>query len=265
MKLWISTDLDGTLLDHNNYSYKAANPALALCKEQETPIVLNTSKTAAETSSLHNALGLSTPIIVENGSALVFAKQSVKPVVFGQSRSIILDFIDNMRCKHDIKLSGFNDLGVSGIVEHTGLASEAAELAADKHYSEPFIWHGGDDELQALKILAEQHGLTILKGGRFYHIQGQTDKGKPLLWLQNNLEHLFSEQPSKPKLICLGDNQNDVAMLNIADYPVWVKSSKEPPQLSNTNNAIYTKKIGPEGWNDAVIDLLTANNKLTTQ
>ena len=43
MTFWISTDLDGTLLDHDNYSYRAATQALELCKEQNIPIVLNLS------------------------------------------------------------------------------------------------------------------------------------------------------------------------------------------------------------------------------
>lgn len=263
MRFWISTDLDGTLLNHQDYNYRAAEPALALCKEQGIPIILNTSKTQSETQSLHQALDLNTPIIVENGSALIFNNIKLKTQIFGQPRSNILNFIDDMRRKHDIKLSGFNDLGVSGIIEHTGLSDKAAELAADKHYSEPFIWQDSDEKLQQFKHIAQQHDLTILQGGRFYHLQGQTNKAKPLLWLQQNLQYLFSDLANKTKLICLGDNHNDLAMLNIADYPIWVKSSTEPPQLNNHNKAIYTKQIGPEGWNEAVTKLLTANNQDT--
>ena len=172
MSYWISTDLDGTLLDHNDYSYKAALPALELCKKQQVPIILNTSKTQAETQSLHQALNLTTPIVVENGSALIFPDQSQQARVFGQPRSIILDFIDNMRGIHDIKLSGFNDLGIKGIIEHTGLNHDVAEQAADKHYSEPFIWQDSESKLETFKALAEQRSLRILKGGRFYHLQG---------------------------------------------------------------------------------------------
>ena len=264
MTFWISTDLDGTLLDHNDYSYAAADPALTLCKELGVPIVLNTSKTEAETSALHQNLNLLTPIIVENGSALIFTKKSLTAKVFGQPRSAILGFIDDMRCQYDIKLSGINDLGVSGIIQHTGLSLEAAELAAQKQYSEPFVWHDSDDKLQELRVFAKQQGLTILKGGRFYHLQGQTDKGKPLLWLKSNLQHLFLSLHNKPKLICLGDNQNDLAMLNVADHPVWVKSSIDPPKFSNKNKPIYTQKIGPEGWNEAVKQLLSTNNSQPT-
>ena len=260
MSYWISTDLDGTLLDHNDYNYDAALPALELCKKQQVPIVLNTSKTQAETQALHQTLNLSTPLVVENGSALIFKGASQDTKIFGQPRSIILDFIENMRGMHDIKLSGFNDLGISGIVENTGLSNEAAELAADKHYSEPFIWHDNQDQFNRFKALAQENDLDILKGGRFYHLQGQTDKAKPLRWLKENLECLFSQTPTDPKLICLGDNHNDVAMLNIADHPVWVKSAKEPPLLNNQNTATYTQGLGPQGWNEAILNLLTQSS-----
>ena len=260
MTFWISTDLDGTLLDHNSYRYDDATEALEYCQKRKTPIVLNTSKTESETKALHQCLNLSTPMVVENGSALIFNKSTLKPKVFGQPRSIILDFIDNARTKHDIKLSGFNDLGIRGIIDNTGLSIQAAELAADKHYSEPFIWHGSNEQLNKFTALAKQHDLAILKGGRFYHLQGQTNKGKPLCWLQDNLEHLFSTPPENPSLICLGDNQNDVAMLNVADYPVWVRSPITPPPLSNSNTPIYTKNLGPKGWNEVVLELLTTRS-----
>jgi len=259
MTFWISTDLDGTLLDHNSYSYSEAAPALQRCKELKVPIVLNTSKTESETKALHQALNLSTPIIVENGSALI-NNSTQETNVFGQPRSVILDFIEDSRTKYNFQLSGFNDLGIKGIINSTGLTTEAAELAADKQYSEPFIWHGSKSELVEFTVLAKQHDLSILQGGRFYHLQGQTDKGKPLRWLQKNLEQLFISPPENPNLICLGDNQNDVAMLNVADYPVWVKSSKKPPSITNKKKAIYTKDLGPKGWNEVILKLLTTSS-----
>ena len=70
----VSTDLDGTLLDHHDYSFAAANQGLQRCTELEVPVVINTSKTYAEVIALQNAIGLDTPIIVENGSALIAAK-----------------------------------------------------------------------------------------------------------------------------------------------------------------------------------------------
>ena len=44
----VFTDLDGTLLDHHDYSYDAALPTLRRLKKANIPLIFNTSKTAAE-------------------------------------------------------------------------------------------------------------------------------------------------------------------------------------------------------------------------
>jgi len=257
VNVWISTDLDGTLLDHHDYGYAPALPALEACAKRAVPILLNTSKTLAETRSLHQILELSAPIVVENGSALIFLHNGVETQVFGEPRDRILDFIEDTRSTQNLPLLGFSDLGVDGIMQHTGLSRSAAQLAADRAYSEPFLWQGEQPELMSFIHLAAKHGLQILKGGRFYHLQGQTDKAKPLTWLNRNLNHLFTQELKFASMIALGDNHNDVAMLNLADYPVCVRSHTTPfPTLTTKKNVLYTTEYGPKGWNEAVLTIL---------
>ena len=45
----IFTDLDGSMLDAETYSFQAARPALQKLKKKQVPIILCTSKTRAET------------------------------------------------------------------------------------------------------------------------------------------------------------------------------------------------------------------------
>ena len=67
--LIVFSDLDGTLLDHGNYSHSAAAPALARLRHLEVPLILASSKTAAEIVPLRDELGFSDcEAIVENGS-----------------------------------------------------------------------------------------------------------------------------------------------------------------------------------------------------
>ena len=54
-------DLDGTLLDHHSYSWAAAEPALARVRALQIPLVLVTSKTAAELEVLRRQLDLPHP------------------------------------------------------------------------------------------------------------------------------------------------------------------------------------------------------------
>jgi len=54
--LIVFTDLDGTLLDHHDYSYAAALPALQLLAQSNTPLIFNTSKTASEVEQLRTEM-----------------------------------------------------------------------------------------------------------------------------------------------------------------------------------------------------------------
>ncbi|HHJ53507.1 MAG TPA: HAD-IIB family hydrolase, partial [Caldithrix abyssi] len=69
-KNWVVfTDLDGTLLDAQTYSYLPALEAIQLLKEKHIPLIFCTSKTFSEARALQQQMGISDPFIVENGSA----------------------------------------------------------------------------------------------------------------------------------------------------------------------------------------------------
>lgn len=261
MQLVISTDLDGTLIDHHNYSFDAALPALEKCRLAGVPVIFNTSKNASEALALQQKIGVQGPLIVENGSALIV---DTERVIFGVNRDEILNFISQFKCQHGDLLEGFNDWSEQQLIDHTQLDLHSAQLAMKKEYSEPFLWHGNQMQLTLFEATANQRGFTLSQGGRFYHLQGQCDKAKPLNYLRSH-----PKQKSHPKnlfagdaplkLVCLGDNHNDVAMLECADIAVCVKSSTtDYPTFDKSNNqhTIYTQLYGPEGWNAAVNDIL---------
>jgi mannosyl-3-phosphoglycerate phosphatase len=255
VQLVISTDLDGTLIDHHNYSFSAALPALEKCHRAGIPVLFNTSKNASEALALQQQMGVNSPIIVENGSALILENERV---VFGVNRSQILNFIERFKRQHGNLLEGFNDWSEKQLVEHTQLDQASAQLALKKEYSEPFLWHGNKPQLKQLETAASKLGFCLTKGGRFYHLQGKCDKALPLNYLKSHREKLFSGDTAL-KLVCLGDNHNDVAMLECADIAVCVKSSTtDYPKFDTSNNqhTIYTQLYGPEGWNAAVEDIL---------
>lgn len=251
----ISTDLDGTLLDHHNYSFTAALPALEQCRKEGLPVILNTSKTFSEAVSLQKQIALNSPIIVENGSAIVLPDN--RRILFGAERSDITNFIKTVRVTYKWRFEGFDDWNISEIVKHTGLSNDGAKLASEKEYSEPFLWNDTEHALVEFSQLASQNGFSILKGGRFYHLQGVTDKAKPLVWLIENYAELFPQLKEKPQLIVLGDNANDIAMLNVADIAVCVRSPvSDFPEISSKGEIIKTQAYGPAGWNQAILKIL---------
>ncbi len=69
--------------------------------------------------------------------------------------------------------------------------------------------------LSELERLAEERGLKILKGGRFYHCVGiGQDKGEAV----SRLMRRYPDHVS----VGLGDNFNDVALLDAVDIPILI-------------------------------------------
>ncbi|MCV6607975.1 MAG: HAD-IIB family hydrolase, partial [Campylobacterales bacterium] len=128
MKL-IFTDLDGTLLDHHTYSFQEAKESLDYLKQNNIPIIINTSKTKAEVIDLRKELGVEdSPFIVENGGGVFFPEHfkfdNLKMVdnyyllKIGKSYSEILEFFDSVRGRYSIK--GFHQMSIEDVVKHTG-------------------------------------------------------------------------------------------------------------------------------------------------
>lgn len=265
--LVVMTDLDGTLLDHHTYSYTPAIPVLARLKAADIPLILNTSKTAAELEIIRKELENSAPYVVENGSAVFIPaeyfdgelentaqKSGYYMHVLGALRSEILELVHKIRIDKKFLFTGFADMEVSEVIVHTGLSETDAILAATREFSEPLIWQDSARQLLNFEALIANHGLRLLKGGRFVHVIGACDKGKCLHWLR---ERFTNSCGARPAFVALGDSQNDVAMLNAADTAVIVRSSQhEPPVLEKRSSIIITEKIGPQGWADALTQIL---------
>jgi len=69
-KTIIFTDLDGTLLHPQTYSFDAAMPALKLIKEKDIPLILCSSKTRAEIEVYRKKLDNQHPFVSENGGGI---------------------------------------------------------------------------------------------------------------------------------------------------------------------------------------------------
>ncbi len=256
----VSTDLDGTLLDHHNYSWTAAEPALSRLKRLDIPVIFNTSKTLQEVKHLAAEMSLSEqPLIIENGSAIYFQKEQ-RLVEFGVKRGELVTWLRQQVHDHGYQFECYSDWSVQHIMDATGLDRVSAQASANKHYSEPFVWKDTLERLAEFMSLANQAGYKVLKGGRFYHLQGKVNKATPLNWLRQQLSQLW---PTYEELavIALGDNQNDVDMLNAADFPICIKSPVAVfPELaprSDQQPAIrYSTALGPEGWNEQIQRLL---------
>ena len=262
--LLIFTDLDGTLLDHHTYSFKGAEEALRRLHQLAIPLVLTSSKTRAEIQSLQDRLGLSEAFIVENGGGIFLPPGhpmqenkifqmlgEYRGIQFGKPYTYIRKIFEKFRAAYKIK--GFGDMAVEEIMELTGLTLEQALLAAKRDFSEPFLFLA-EPRPQDLKEEVAGHGLTVTRGGRFYHLMsaGQ-DKGQAVA----ETTRLFqAECHDKIVTVGLGDAENDFAMLRAVDIPVLVPKpdgTYENIDLHGLRKAPYA---GSRGWGAAITKIL---------
>jgi predicted mannosyl-3-phosphoglycerate phosphatase (HAD superfamily) len=82
----IDTDLDGTFLDEEDYSFRESLPALRAAEERGIPVVFCSSKTRAEIEHLRKAAKVTDPFIVENGGA-IFVPEGYFPITTEESMS----------------------------------------------------------------------------------------------------------------------------------------------------------------------------------
>lgn len=265
-KLIIYSDLDGTLLDHHTYSFEAALPAIEMLEEKGIPWILNTSKTFAELADLRRQLNHHHPFITENGAAVYIPKtnsklndQSLTDVgdywckSFGPKRNVLINTA--IQFKDEFRFIGFNDLTVQDIVDLTGLHHDNAALAMKREFTEPLVWNGNDNELIRFRDKLKPYGIQVQKGGRFAHLMGEScDKASAMNWLTQAYQSTWNQPVIT---VALGDGENDVGMLKMADIPVVVRSPvHNPPVIPNRGDAHISESFGPFGWTEEIERIL---------
>jgi len=269
----VFTDLDGSLLDHQTYSYAAALPVLARLQRNGIPVIFVSSKTRAEIASLRQSLGIDCPFIVENGAA-VFIPEGYFPFqpeqtnnrdgywVFEMSepRERWLGLLTELEKEFQGEFDYFYRAGVEGISQMTGLPLEQATQANFREYSEPVKWRGSEERkvLFLDRLLAA--GATVLQGGRFLGVSGNHDKGTALRWLRAVYQQ--ASPASRIDDLAIGDSGNDCAMLEAAGTALLIRSpAHDFPHLSRAVEEImFSAAPGPDGWAEGVERWLSAHS-----
>jgi len=260
----VITDLDGTLLNHDSYNFDAAKKAIIDLQKKSIPVILNTSKTYAETKTIRQVLGLVDPFIVENGSSIYLPKnQFNKPVnassredywelLLGASQKKIAEVLQNIKLTENNCIR-FSQCTIEQAVALTGLSDEQAAQAINREFSEPLIWQADETTLLELQQQLKLNAMTTLQGGRFLHVIGDCDKGRAV----TRLVECYADNV---KTIILGDSANDAAMLAVADISVIVNSPSNHQLRKLFSPDIQTKATAPEGWQEAINEVLMQIN-----
>lgn len=263
--LLVFTDLDGTLLDHETYSFEPALPAIELLREKHIPLIICTSKTRAEIEEIRSQLQNIHPFISENGGAIFIPKSYFSfsfsfdkeesdyfAIELGTPYHKLREVLKKMQRLLSTKIKGFGDLSSEEVAHLCGFSIAQAELAKQREYDEPFFLEDETAEDTICKIAARSH-LQITRGGRFYHLIGNNNKGKAVFLLRD----IYKKKSRRLKTIALGDSLNDLPMFNAVDYPVLVQKvdGSYDPQVK-LRNLIKASCSGPSGWQEAIFKLI---------
>ncbi len=253
----IFSDLDGTLLDHASYDWRAAEPALDRLRAAGIPLVLASSKTAAEIAPLRAEIGFAhCPAIVENGAGVLPPDGSAggtgEAGDYRRLRAILDRAPDDLRTC----FKGFGDLGIDGIAAATSLDPQSAARAGDRRFSEPGLWSGDDASRQAFVTWLADQGVSARSGGRFLTLSfGGTKAGR----MAEIKRVLLGDETAFT--VALGDAPNDIEMLEAADRGFIVANphGTPMPEIAGENEGRVTRtpKPGPAGWNEAVLSIVS--------
>lgn len=260
LKPVIFTDLDGTLLDHDSYSWQAARPALQRIRQLGIPCLFNSSKTLSEMLDLAREMDIAAPLICENGGGVAvplnwspcepgssdYRRESYRLHTLGASGQQILQQLEPLRARY--RFRSYSQMTVEEVAGYTGLSLTEAAKSMQREFTEPCVWM---DTRQAFKAFCDelaQCNLLVQRGGRFAHVMGKSDKGCALKWC---MKSWFGS--GRWHSIAAGDGENDVAMLDVADVAIVVRSRHAAAPATTNANCRLTADFGPAGWSGAIL------------
>jgi len=266
-KLVIFTDLDGTLLDQDSYSFENALPALRAIRKKGIPLIFSSSKTRSEIEFYREKMENDHPFISENGGA-VFVPEDYFSFSFSRDRESgnysvlelgtsypqIVGLLDSVRKETGVPIKGFSDLTAEEISSLTGLSLQEAGFAKEREYDEPFLIEGGEQEVEKVRKKILEKGMNYVQGGRFHHILGNNDKGRAV----GILKRLFEKELHSISAVGIGDNQNDLPMLLSVDYPILLRENQTalPETLLSIQSLTVVDGKGSRAWNRAILSFV---------
>jgi mannosyl-3-phosphoglycerate phosphatase family protein len=274
VSLVIISDVDGAILDQQNYSYERSLPAISRLLSLNVPLVLCSSKTRAEMHRLWKELHLKDPFIVENGGAICVPPRyfpfplrgfnsvgSFPQMELGTRVSKLREVLLDTALQCGVKVRFFGSMSAEEIAALTGLTKDQAALARKREYGEPFLVEGKNQDKFVRALIGK--GFTITRGDRFFYLTGNHDKGtavKILLELYRRLE-------GKLTSVGLGNSANDFPLLCQVDRPILVRRSDGAWDREITEKLPFierTEAAGPLGWSEAIDRILATSGKPLT-
>ncbi len=263
MKFIIFSDLDGTFLNNDTYSFGSLRSYISKCKFK-FELIFVSSKTYEEILIIQDKLKINFPFIVENGACIFFPldyfrhnKMDFKftkyknHLVFKLTKlnpSQLAKQLHFLKEKYDF--SFYMDLTEKKISKITKLRGIDVKLSKIRKFTNPIFWEDSPERKKDFRseIKSINANFDILEGGRFIHISDKYDKGlalKKFLKIKNVMDESYTT-------ISLGDSENDIPMLELTDFACIIKSKTNINFLKKKKNVYRSNSDAPEGWKESL-------------
>lgn len=248
------TDVDGTLLDRAG-RYAMTREELASVSQRLT-IVLASSRTVLELSRNQRDLGLSGPVIAENGAIVALpwrpslADEGARELIGGREWCLVTLGSPASALREELRSAAVS-LGVQ-YVEQPDRGN-----ALDRRCSVLFRPSQGTPTAE-LALLVEHlrvRGCSVASGGDWIAVTRGADKGVGLQVLVRLLVR-HHELTSLP--IAVGDGDNDIPLLHAAArrYVIRDDDGHAHPRLRSIPHAVILAPPGIAGWRSLVQSLV---------
>ena len=269
--LLIATDIDGTLLDdHAQLPFRAIDWRAAIrhlgTRVAGCSVAFASSRTLDEITVLQRALGVRGPCIAEDGAVLaldedhalhgtpgepthdderVFGRRTMRIWRHAQTVTQLRDSMSDIAAVQGADASQLDAYSLRALGFRTGGAIRRA-LQARNHslLLDPtrLSW----DEAQAIRTTAAARGLQLRRGGHWLTLADTSGKGAALA----TLRHFDTVCGVSPIVIAIGNEENDVSLLEKADLAFVIRNPARGPHpaLTAVTHSVVLDSEGPGGW-----------------
>ena len=260
----IFSDLDGTFLHHQNYSYGKNDLVIKKLKKYNHQIIFNSSKTFSEIKLILKKLKLTMmPFSCENGATLYFPKTIFKKIKKSQSfedywkinltnKNSLKWYKILKKLKKDFHFELICDLSKNDLLKLTNLKNIKQML--NREASQLIIWIDSKKNFNEFsKMIKINYKGSLNQGGRFIQISSPCNKRIATKEICHVYHESFHDKYYQP-FIALGDNKNDKNMLNFAKYACVIENKYSTPVKLNSlkKNVFYSQKEAPWGWRESL-------------
>ena len=261
----IFSDLDGTFLHHQNYSFGKNDLVIEKLKKNNHQIIFNSSKTYSEIKLILKKLKLTMmPFSCENGAILYFPKTIFKKIKKSQSfedywkinltnKNSLKWYKTLKELKRDFHFELICDLSKKDLLKLTNLKNIKQML--NREASQLIVWKDNKKKFNEFsRIIKIKYKGSLNQGGRFIQISSPCNKRIATKEICHVYHESFHDKYYQP-FIALGDNKNDRDMLNFAKYACVIENKYSTPIKLNSlkKNVFYSQKEAPWGWRESLM------------